>query len=100
MWMTQGPRFAQSSGRARGVRPKQHGSFFPFKPGNQKKEIFQDLPLYVRREIVARGRVIFYTDYDFLFNVYLQTLREYSDFERHLRTYYFYLEGAEVEGNG
>jgi predicted nucleotidyltransferase len=63
-------------------------------------QIFQDLPLYVRREIVARGKVIFYTDYDFLFNVYLQTLREYSDFERHLRTYYSYLEGAEVEGNG
>ena len=60
-------------------------------------QIFQDLPLYVRREIVARGRVIFYTDYDFLFNVYLQTLREYSDFERHLRTYYSYLEGAEVD---
>ena len=37
---------------------------------------------------------------DFLFNVYLQTLREYPDFERHLRTYYSYLEGAEVEGNG
>lgn len=158
-----------------GVRPKQHGSFSPFKRRNQKKkmdlsqeligkilgkvreldadgrvrfialygslvegrgsglsdidvalyydgseeerfsfrvalqgelgerfdvQIFQDLPLYVRREIVARGKVIFYTDYDFLFNVYLQTLREYSDFERHLRTYYSYLEGAEVEGNG
>lgn len=43
---------------------------------------------------MARGKVIFYTDYAFLFDVYLRTLKDYADFERHLNTYYSYLEGG------
>jgi len=59
--------------------------------------IFQDLPTYVKKEIVSGGKVLFYKDYDFLFNTYLEALREYADFEKYLNTYYSYLEGAEVE---
>jgi len=60
-------------------------------------QIFQDLPTYVKKEIVSGGKVLFYKDYDFLFDVYLRTLREYADFEKYLNTYYSYLEGAEIE---
>ena len=60
-------------------------------------QIFQDLPTYVKKEVVSGGKVLFYKDYDFLFNVYLGTLREYADFEKYLNTYYSYLEGVEIE---
>lgn len=60
-------------------------------------QIFQDLPIYVKKEVVSGGKVLFYKDYDFLFNVYLGTLREYADFEKYLNTYYSYLEGVEIE---
>ena len=41
-------------GEPEGVRPKQHGSFFSFKPGNQKKEM--DLPQEFIGEILGKVR--------------------------------------------
>ncbi len=61
-------------------------------------QIFQDLPVYVREEIVKSGKVLFCKDFDSLFNAYLETLKEYAGFEKYLNLYYSYLEGAEIEG--
>lgn len=58
-------------------------------------QIFQDIPLYMRGEIVKNGKLLHYKDYDFLFDVCLETIREYEGFEKYLELYYSGLE-AEV----
>lgn len=68
-------------------------------PNDFDVQIFQDLPLYVQKEVL-NGDVLFYRDYDYLFDTFLQTARKYEDFQRHLETYYSSLEGAEVGGKG
>ncbi|MEA3254692.1 MAG: nucleotidyltransferase domain-containing protein [Candidatus Altiarchaeota archaeon] len=55
-------------------------------------QIFQDLPLYIRNEVIKHGKPLYYRDYKGISNTYLQTLREYEDFEKYLRLYYSYLK--------
>ncbi|HID60828.1 MAG TPA: nucleotidyltransferase domain-containing protein [Hadesarchaea archaeon] len=55
-------------------------------------QIFQDLPLYMRGEVVKNGKLLHYKDYDFLFDVCLETIRAYEGFEKYLKLYYSSLE--------
>lgn len=50
--------------------------------------VFQDLPLYVRKE-VFRGKLIYFKDMDFVYEAAYQTIREYEDFKKH---YYDYIK--------
>ncbi len=53
--------------------------------------VFQDLPLTVKKEVIA-GKVLFYRNYQFLFDEALKVVREYEFFEKYLKEYYAALE--------
>ena len=63
-------------------------------------QIFQDLPLYIKMEIIRKGNILYYRDYGTLFGIYLQTIKEYEDFEKHLNTYYSYIGAGILEETG
>ena len=49
-------------------------------------QIFGNLPLYVRKEVL-RGRVLYCPDERFLYDIALETIREYDDFKHRLDDY-------------
>ena len=51
-------------------------------------QTFQDLPLYIKNEILSTGEVIYYRDYKDIFNIFMKTIREFEDFKPHLELYY------------
>lgn len=55
--------------------------------------IFQDLPLVVKKEVLG-GKVLYYQNFQFVFDVFMKIIREYDHFERHLETYYAAVEGG------
>ena len=59
-------------------------------------QTFQDMPLYIQKDIMSTGDIIYYMDYymDYaeLFNVNMKTILEYEDFKPHLDLYYSSLE--------
>lgn len=60
-------------------------------------QIFQDLPLTVKKEVIA-GKILFYQDYQFLFDEVMKVIKEYEFFEKYLNEYYAVLE-SEVVGS-
>lgn len=63
-------------------------------------QIFQDLPLYVRGEIIKNNMPLYYKNYNKIFDTYLRTIREYEDFEKYLGLYYSYIEKDIKHGHG
>lgn len=55
-------------------------------------QTFQDLPLYIQKDIMSTGDIIYYRDHAELFNINMKTIREYEDFKPHLDLYYSGLE--------
>lgn len=55
-------------------------------PSNFDIQIFQQLPLYVRKEVL-RGRDIYSRDKKFMYEIALQNIREYDSFKPHLMDY-------------
>jgi hypothetical protein len=49
---------------------------------------FQDLPLYIQKDIISNGRILYYRDYLETFNVFMKTIREFGDFKPRLDIYY------------
>lgn len=49
-------------------------------------QIFGNLPLYVQKEVL-RGRVLYCPDERFLYDIALQTIRNYDDFKHRLDDY-------------
>ncbi|WAI01824.1 type VII toxin-antitoxin system MntA family adenylyltransferase antitoxin [Methanogenium organophilum] len=49
-------------------------------------QIFANLPLYVQKEVL-RGRVLYCPDERFLYDIALETIREYDDFRHRLDDY-------------
>ncbi len=58
-------------------------------------QMFQDLPLYIKKDIVSNGKPLYYKDYETIFDEYLRTIKRYEDFERHLNYYYSSLRGIQ-----
>ncbi len=54
-------------------------------------QIFQDLPLYVRKEVL-NGKILYYKDYSFMFDQVMETIKDYNRFKRHLDRYYEHVE--------
>ena len=50
-------------------------------------KIFQDLPLYVRKEVL-KGKIIYTKDRSFVYDVAYQTIEEFEDFKKY---YYDYI---------
>ena len=51
-------------------------------------QTFQYLPLYIQKDIVSSGNVIFYRGYRELFCTFLRTIREFEHFKPRLDMYY------------
>ncbi len=49
-------------------------------------QIFQDLPLYIRKEVIA-GKLLYSKNFDFTFNKFMETIKEFDSFERFYNLY-------------
>ncbi|MHA1301872.1 MAG: type VII toxin-antitoxin system MntA family adenylyltransferase antitoxin, partial [Candidatus Helarchaeota archaeon] len=50
-------------------------------------QIFQDLPLYIRKDIITNGKVLFFADYKEIFEIYYKTIKEFENFKPRLELY-------------
>ncbi len=55
--------------------------------------IFQDLPLYIKNEIIKKGKIIYKKDIRKVAETYIKVISEFSSFEKYLNHYYDKLEG-------
>lgn len=53
--------------------------------------IFQDLPVYVRIEVVRNGEIRYFHDFDRLYDIFFRTVQDFERFEPFYRDY---LEGV------
>ncbi len=56
-------------------------------------QVFQDLPLYVQKEVL-KGKLIYCTDLQFAYDCAYETLRRFEDFKR---GYYDYIRHARIQ---
>ena len=54
---------------------------------NQDIQIFQQLPLYIRKRVLKDGRILLTRDMDQLYDVAFAFIREYADYEHIYREY-------------
>ncbi len=59
----------------------------PERPADIDISIFSDLPLYIRNRVVKEGEILLNKDFNFLFDIYRQTIKDYVLFEPHYRTF-------------
>lgn len=50
-------------------------------------QIFQQLPLYIKKRILKEGQILFCRNEDTLYNIAFKTIQEYSDYEHIYREY-------------
>ncbi len=60
-------------------------------------QIYQDLPLYIQKEVISYGKLLYYKEYDVVFNIYINVIKNFDDFKRHLNLYRSYLGGVDIE---
>ncbi|MDP2767182.1 MAG: nucleotidyltransferase domain-containing protein [Candidatus Methanoperedens sp.] len=51
-------------------------------------QIFQDLPLYVQKDILSTGKEIYSVDYRETFEIFMKVIRGFEDFKPRLDVYY------------
>ncbi len=51
-------------------------------------QIFQDLPLYLQKDILSTGKVICSVDYRETFEIFMKVIRGFEDFKPRLELYY------------
>jgi len=49
--------------------------------------IFSDLPLYIQSRVLNDGKILCNKDFNLLFDIYYNTIKEYNLFEPHLKNY-------------
>jgi len=59
-------------------------------------QIFQDLPLYIRNDIIKNGKIIYKKDIKEVSGIYISVIREFSQFEKYIKHYYEHLRGGEI----
>ena len=60
-------------------------------------QIYQDLPLYIQKEVISYGKLLYYKEYDVVFDIYINVIKNFDDFKRHLNLYLSYLGGVDIE---
>jgi len=55
-------------------------------------QIFQDLPLYIKKEVI-KGKVLYYDNLEFLYDLSRKTYRDYEDFKKR---FYDYIENGVI----
>lgn len=56
-------------------------------PDKVDLHLFQDLPLTVQKEVLA-GKLIYYTDNQFVFSQFMKIIKEYGSFEKYYDEYF------------
>ena len=56
-------------------------------PSSFDVQVYQRLPLYVRRRVLAEGKVLYCRDEDALYDLAYQTIREFEDFRPRYQCY-------------
>ncbi len=51
-------------------------------------QIFQDLPLYMQKDILSTGKVIYFVNYIETFEIFMKVIRRFEDFKPRLEVYY------------
>ena len=51
-------------------------------------QIFQDLPIYIQKDIISNGKVIYFKNYNEIFDVFMQIIKKFEDFKPYLELYY------------
>ena len=59
-------------------------------------QIFQDLPLYIKNEIIKEGKIVYMKDMKEVSMIYISVIREFNQFEKYIEHYYKHLRGAEI----
>ncbi|RCV62925.1 hypothetical protein C5S53_16920 [Methanophagales archaeon] len=59
-------------------------------------QTFQDLPLYIQKEVITHGELLYYREYDVVFNIYINVIKNFDDFTQHLKLYYSYSGGDSI----
>ena len=61
---------------------------------NDKFDIqtFQDLPLYIRKEIISHGKILYQKSHSEIFDIFIKTIKSFGDFKPRLDIYYSGLE--------
>ncbi len=49
--------------------------------------IFSDLPLFIQSRLLNDGKILYNKDFNTLFDIYCNTIKEFNLFEPHLNTY-------------
>ena len=50
-------------------------------------QVFQQLPLYVRSEILKEGRLVLVKDEAALYELVIETIKDFEDFRKHYEEY-------------
>ncbi|MCD6483163.1 MAG: nucleotidyltransferase domain-containing protein [Candidatus Aenigmarchaeota archaeon] len=53
--------------------------------------IFQQLPIYIRKRVIKEGKILLMKDFDELYDIVIDTIKEFDDFKK---IYKMYLEGV------
>ena len=56
-------------------------------PDKVDLQIFQDLPLTVKKEVIT-GKVLFYRNYQFVFNEFMKVIKDFNTFEKYYDQYF------------
>lgn len=61
---------------------------------NDKFDIqtFQDLPLYIQKEIISSGKILYQKSHSEIFDIFFKTIKNFGDFKPRLDIYYSELE--------
>ncbi len=61
---------------------------------NDKFDIqtFQDLPLYIQKEIISSGKILYQKSHSEIFDIFFKTIKNFGDFKPRLDIYYSNLE--------
>lgn len=51
-------------------------------------QTFQDLPVYIQKDILSTGKVAYFKDYRETFEIFMKTIKEFENFRPRLELYY------------
>ncbi|PIN74239.1 nucleotidyltransferase [Candidatus Woesearchaeota archaeon CG10_big_fil_rev_8_21_14_0_10_45_16] len=60
-------------------------------PDKVDLHIFQDLPLAVQNEVI-KGKVLYYDNYQFVFDEFMKVIKSFSSFEKYYNEYFAAME--------
>ena len=66
---------------------KKHLSYLSMFSDQFDIHIFSDLPLYIQSRVINDGKILCNKDFDLLFDIYCNTIKNFNLFEPHLNNY-------------